>query len=182
MQWICFRRSKLRWMAGRQATRAAALLLVCVLAAAGAAVLRSQGALSPQAPSPQKSGAAQPASSAAEQPDDAAVDEEPSPSNFTGATYVPSGPAILDGPAARPLMATAPPPKPIPADAGGDATRQQINNDTADLLTLAYALKAEMDKSTQDTLSVGVVRKANQIELLARKVQGELHPITTSRN
>ena len=182
MQWICFRRSKLKWMAGRPSTRAAALLLVCALAAVGATILRSQGALSPQATSAQKAGAAQPAGSATAQPDDAAVDEEPSPSNFTGATYVPSGPAILDGPAARPLMAAAPPPKPIPADAGGDTVRQQINNDTADLLTLAYALKAEMDKSTQNTLSVGVVRKASQIELLARKVQGELHPTTTSRN
>jgi len=36
---------------------------------------------------------------------------------------------------------------------------------------MATDLKAAVDKTTQDTLSVTVVRKANQIEEFARKVR-----------
>ncbi|MGB0082557.1 MAG: hypothetical protein WBP90_13610 [Terracidiphilus sp.] len=36
---------------------------------------------------------------------------------------------------------------------------------------MATDLKTEVDKSTKDMLSVGVVRKAGQIEQLARKVR-----------
>jgi len=81
------------------------------------------------------------------------------------------------------LVAAAPPlPKPVPADAGGDAARQQINNETANLLAMAYALKAEVDKTNSDTLSIVVVRKANEVEQLARKVLGEMKPAVLSKN
>jgi len=72
-----------------------------------------------------------------------------------------------------------------PADAAGspnqpkDATLQrqkQLEEDTAKLLVLANELKAEMDKSTKDTLSLSVIKKAEEIEKLARKVRGEMKP------
>jgi hypothetical protein len=52
-----------------------------------------------------------------------------------------------------------------------DPSRQQVANEAADLLKMATALKSEVDKSTKDTLSVGVVRRANQIEQMAHKAR-----------
>jgi hypothetical protein len=52
--------------------------------------------------------------------------------------------------------------------------QKQLADDTAKLLTLANELKAEMDKSTKDTLSLSVMKKAEEIEKLARKVRGEM--------
>jgi hypothetical protein len=51
------------------------------------------------------------------------------------------------------------------------ARKQEIAGECADLLKMAADLKAEVDKSTKDTLSVTVVRKANEIEQLAHKVR-----------
>lgn len=81
--------------------------------------------------------------------------------------------------AARPA-AFDPPPVPPPAKAA-DPHRQQINDQCANLLSLADALKMAVDKTTKDELSVTVVRKAGQIEQLARKVKNEMRP-TLSRN
>lgn len=44
---------------------------------------------------------------------------------------------------------------------------------TADLLKMAYSLKSEVDKTTKDTLSVTVVRKATEIEQMARKLRSK---------
>ena len=52
-----------------------------------------------------------------------------------------------------------------------DARKQEIAGECADLLKLAAALKTEVDKTTKDTLSVTVVRKAGEIEQLAHKVR-----------
>lgn len=52
-----------------------------------------------------------------------------------------------------------------------DAHRLQIANQCASLLQMATDLKTEVDKSTKDTLSVSVVRKANEIEQFAHKVR-----------
>ncbi len=60
---------------------------------------------------------------------------------------------------------------PLPAAGPDDARKQQIASDCADLLKMATALKSEVDKSTKDVLSVGVVRKAGEIEQLAHKVR-----------
>lgn len=69
-----------------------------------------------------------------------------------------------------------PVPVPPPANAGGDSARQQINNECVDLLKMANELKAEVAKTNRDVLSVSVVRKADQIEQLARQVRGEMKP------
>jgi hypothetical protein len=52
--------------------------------------------------------------------------------------------------------------------------QKQLADDTAKLLLLANELKAEMDKSTKDTLSLSVVKKAEEVEKLARKVRDEM--------
>ena len=55
----------------------------------------------------------------------------------------------------------------ISAKPGG----RQIAADSAELLRLATELKAEVDKTNTDTLSIPVVRKAGEIEKLARSVK-----------
>jgi hypothetical protein len=54
--------------------------------------------------------------------------------------------------------------------------KKQIGDDCAKLLELATGLKSEVDKSTKDTLSVTVIRKAGEIEQLARKMRDEMKP------
>jgi len=48
---------------------------------------------------------------------------------------------------------------------------RQLDSDSALILKLASELKAEIDKTPQDTLSLSVVRKADEIERLAHNVQ-----------
>lgn len=52
--------------------------------------------------------------------------------------------------------------------------KDQLAADTAKLLKLATELKAAVDKSTKDQLSIAVVKKAGEVEKLARKVREEL--------
>lgn len=72
---------------------------------------------------------------------------------------------------------------PATAQATADASKptnpqtpqqKQLAEDTAKLLTLANELKAELDKSTKDTLSLGVIKKAEEVEKLAHKVRDEM--------
>jgi len=44
---------------------------------------------------------------------------------------------------------------------------------TTNLLKMAYDLKSEVDKTTKDTLSVAVVRRASEIEQLAHKMRAK---------
>lgn len=53
----------------------------------------------------------------------------------------------------------------------GDASTPQVAKQCADLLKMATELKSAVDKSSADTLSVTVVRKAGEIEQLAHKVR-----------
>ena len=52
--------------------------------------------------------------------------------------------------------------------------RKQIAEDSAKLLKLANDLKAEVDKTTKDTLSLNVIRKADEIEHLAHSVKEKM--------
>jgi len=58
-----------------------------------------------------------------------------------------------------------------PAASAAIEPQQQVASEAADLLKMATALKSEVDKTTKDTLSVTVVRKASEIEQLAHKVR-----------
>ncbi len=50
-------------------------------------------------------------------------------------------------------------------------SKPEAKMDSEKLLALAVALKAEVDKTNKDMLSVSVVRKAQEIEKLARAVR-----------
>lgn len=52
--------------------------------------------------------------------------------------------------------------------------KKQIAEDSALLLKLATDLKTEVDKTDKDTLSVGVIRKADAIERLAHNVKEKM--------
>ena len=52
--------------------------------------------------------------------------------------------------------------------------QKQLVADTQRLLSLANELKADVDKSTKDTLSLDVVRKADEIEKLAHIVKEKM--------
>lgn len=59
--------------------------------------------------------------------------------------------------------------------AAANAERQrQIADDSAKLLKLAADLKAEVEKTDKDTLSLNVIRKADEIERLARSVKEKM--------
>lgn len=55
-----------------------------------------------------------------------------------------------------------------------EARLKQISAESDQLLTLAMALKAEVDKTGKDTLSLNVIRKADQIEKLAHNVKEKM--------
>ena len=52
--------------------------------------------------------------------------------------------------------------------------RRELADDAARLLSLATGLKAEVDKTDKDTLSLAVIRKADEIEKLARTVKEKM--------
>ena len=64
-----------------------------------------------------------------------------------------------------------PPAESAPADQQTEGGKQEIASECANLLKMATDLKTEVDKTTKDTLSVTVVRKAGEIEQLAHKVR-----------
>jgi hypothetical protein len=52
--------------------------------------------------------------------------------------------------------------------------KDQLAEDSARLLKLATELKLAVDKTTKDQLSITVVKKADEVEKLARKVREEM--------
>lgn len=52
--------------------------------------------------------------------------------------------------------------------------KKQIADDTSKLLELATQLKAEVDKTSKDTLSINVIKKAESIEKLAHNVREKM--------
>lgn len=135
-----------------------------------------------EGPEGDDSAAAPPAATAPAPVSPAPATKQPTagqPAPWNSAIEAPGAPAK---PAAvLSLSQPAPPPEPaLPpvhaADAGGDQARQQINNECADMMQMANDLKAEVDKTTKDVLSIAVVRKANDIEQLARRVRDQMRP------
>jgi hypothetical protein len=59
-------------------------------------------------------------------------------------------------------------------DAANAERKKQLADDSARLLKLATDLKAEVDKTTKDTLSLTVIRKADEIERLAHNVKEKM--------
>lgn len=113
-----------------------------------------------------------PASSPAQQP-------PATPAPGTLARWNPANPPGESAAAQPAAMATASsgaPPVPTPANAGSDSSRQQINDQCVNLFEMANDLKAAVDKTNKDVLSVAVVRKADEIEALARQMKDEMKP------
>lgn len=54
------------------------------------------------------------------------------------------------------------------------ARRKLLADESAELLGLVAQLKNEMDKTDKDRLSLGVIRKAEQIEKLAKDVKAQM--------
>ena len=94
----------------------------------------------------------------------------------------PQNPAI-------PNVSPLPPPFGTPGESGDPIERQrqeklakarnsdrqkQLVQDTNKLLALAKELKADVDKSNSDTLSLDVVKKAAEIEKLAKSVKDRM--------
>jgi hypothetical protein len=65
-------------------------------------------------------------------------------------------------------------PAPQNLDAASTVRQHQLTDDSARLLTLAISLKAEVDKTNKDTLSLSVIRKAGAIEKLAHDVKDKM--------
>lgn len=59
-------------------------------------------------------------------------------------------------------------------DAANAQRKKELSNESAQLLTLAMALKAEVDKTNKDMLSLNVIRKADEIEKLAHNVKEKM--------
>jgi len=64
--------------------------------------------------------------------------------------------------------------KPQKGGAGDSDRKKQITDESAQLLNMALALKAEVDKTTKDTLSLNVIKKADEIEKLAKSVKEKM--------
>jgi hypothetical protein len=60
------------------------------------------------------------------------------------------------------------------ANAADNERKKQIADESSQLLSMALALKAEVDKTNKDTLSINVIRKADEIEKLAHTVKEKM--------
>lgn len=72
---------------------------------------------------------------------------------------------------AKPQAENAPGAKSSKAESAETAHRKQISDESTQLLAMALSLKAEVDKTNKDTLSLKVIRKADEIERLAKTVK-----------
>ena len=94
-----------------------------------------------------------------------------------GGMSLPMGLAQQPAPgAAVQQAAELPPATPAPVDTSKPMSpkQKQLTDDTARLQVLANELKAAMDKSSKDTLSLSVIKKAGEVEKLAHKVEDEM--------
>ena len=64
--------------------------------------------------------------------------------------------------------------KKVNFEAANAERKKQLGDDSARLLKLANELKAEVDKTDKDTLSIAVIRKADEIERLAHIVKEKM--------
>jgi hypothetical protein len=79
-------------------------------------------------------------------------------------------------PSAQADAKKAPDTTPSPAPpAVTDPHQAQINADTQKLVKLSEELKAEVAKSNKDTLSLTVIKKAEEVEKMAKTLKDELN-------
>lgn len=73
-----------------------------------------------------------------------------------------------------PTQVSANPSKRQKSDAADSERKKQIADESTQLLAMALSLKAEVDKTNKDTLSLNVIRKADAIERLAKTVKEKI--------
>jgi hypothetical protein len=95
-----------------------------------------------------------------------------SPISAPGASQEPSSPPQTKK-APETATPAAPVPDPIPAQVK-DPRQAKIVADTQRLLKLSQELKDEVAKSNKDTLSLAVVKKAEEVERLAKALKEEM--------
>ena len=96
------------------------------------------------------------------------------------------GPCLAQAGQAKPSVPSAAPPSNPNEDAWEVQQRkqlqkqqnlqrqQELKKDTEKLLELATELKQSVDKSSENTLSLDVIRKAEQIEKLAKSIKDKM--------
>ena len=82
--------------------------------------------------------------------------------------------AIAAPPAPAAQSASKPSKTAAAENSSANGPARKIDGQCADLLKMANSLKSEVDKTTMDVLSVAVVREADEIEQLARKMKDEI--------
>jgi hypothetical protein len=93
----------------------------------------------------------------------------PPPSSPSPAAIpLPAAPAQADS---SERQAAKPGPEEISAE-----RKKQVAEKSASLLKLASELKAEVDKTSEDTLSLAVIRKAEAVEKMAHSVKEDAKP------
>jgi nitric oxide reductase activation protein len=73
-----------------------------------------------------------------------------------------------------PANAQAKESSPLPQSPADSQRHKQISAESTRLLAMASELKAEVDKTNKDTLSIDVIRKADAIERLAKTVREKI--------
>jgi hypothetical protein len=139
------------------------LAVLVLLAATGVGLHHVHAQSTPQPADPQSSAAA-----AEPQPGAAAAD--PQSGAAAAADNPDTSPKNPASDAAAPLAAEQP--KPVDKSPG-QQRKLEVANECANLLKMATDLKAEVNKTTKDELSLAVVRKAGELEQFARKVRGD---------
>ncbi len=101
--------------------------------------------------------------------------DRPATSAAAGGTGTASQAPVSVATDAKPQSAeTAKPSNQPTAAAAEDERKKQISDQSTQLLAMAVALKAEVDKTSKDTLSLNVIRKADAIEKLAKTVKDKM--------
>ena len=103
------------------------------------------------------------------QPDEPAPAVESHPSTAPTPPVQSSPPAQVESPApAQPVAVKPPVPEP---PLSSDPVERQLQIDTAHLLQLTEELKTEIDKAGSNTLSLAALRKADEVQKLARELK-----------
>ena len=106
-----------------------------------------------------------------------AQDGQPAPASQNAGPQAQSSSPASAKPVVDPLDKPRAPesnPQPQPQPAPESHRRNQISIESTQLLAMAVALKAEVDKTNKDTLSLNVIRKADAIEKLAKTVKEKM--------
>ncbi|HEY2468072.1 MAG TPA: hypothetical protein VGI45_09540 [Terracidiphilus sp.] len=98
------------------------------------------------------------------------VAQDGHPAAASGSTVQGSTATVADPQAGSGVNQTIPP----KTEVADGQRKKQISDESTQLLAMAVALKAEVDKTNKDVLSLNVIRRADEIERLARTVKEKI--------